>query len=98
MNQLSQNQAFKIIINPTDLAETQEHLNPLINYLTHALNHLNINSHIFPLSTPKPFNTPHSPIHKLKNTIHYFTQLHSKHILQQQVTKQLPNISQAFHQ
>ncbi|MDH5138676.1 dynamin family protein [Staphylococcus cohnii] len=98
MNQLSENQAFKMIINATDLAETEEDLNVVINYVSDALNHVNMNSDIFAVSSRKALNTGDSGIDKLKNSIDYFTQVESKDILQQQMTKQLANISEAFDQ
>src|SRR5699024_1043177 len=57
MNQLSENQAFKMIINATDLAETEEDLNAVINYVSDALNHVNMNSDIFAVSSRKALNT-----------------------------------------
>lgn len=51
MNQLSENQAFKMVINATDLAETEEDLNAVINYVSDALNQVNMNSDIFAVSS-----------------------------------------------
>ena len=37
MNQLNENQAFKMVVNATDLAETEEDLNAVIEYVSDCL-------------------------------------------------------------
>ena len=66
MNQLSENQAFKMVINATDLAETEEDLNAVINYVSDALNQVNMNSDIFAVSSREALKTGDLGIDKLK--------------------------------
>lgn len=98
MNQLNENQAFKMIINATDLAETDEDLNAVIEYVGDALNQVNMDSDIFPVSSREALKTGNHGIDKLQESIQHFTQIESKHILQQQMLKQLSHISEAFDQ
>ena len=51
MNQLNENQAFKMIINATDLAESEEDLNVVIEYVGDALEQVNMKSDIFAVSS-----------------------------------------------
>ncbi|MDN6698553.1 MAG: dynamin family protein, partial [Staphylococcus equorum] len=98
MNQLNENQAFKMIINATDLAETDEDLNAVIEYVGDALTQVNMDSDIFAVSSREALKSGDKGIDKLQESIQYFTQVESKYILQQQMLKQLTHISEAFEQ
>ena len=98
MNQLNENQAFKMIINATDLAETDEDLNAVIEYVGDALTQVNMDSDIFAVSSREALKSGDKGIDKLQESIQHFTQVESKYILQQQMLKQLTHISEAFEQ
>lgn len=98
MNQLNENQAFKMIINATDLAETDEDLNAVIEYVGDALTQVNMDSDIFAVSSRQALQSHNEGIEKLKENIQYFSQVESKDILQQQMLQQLMHISEAFDQ
>ncbi|MEY8603367.1 dynamin family protein [Staphylococcus nepalensis] len=98
MNQLNENQAFKMVVNATDLAETEEDLNAVIEYVSDALNQVNMHSDIFAVSSREGLKNGDSGIEKLKSSVTYFTEVASKGILQQQMVKQLTHISKAFDQ
>ena len=53
MNQLNENQAFKMIINAVDLAESDEDLNAVKDYVADALNQVQLQSEVFGVSSRK---------------------------------------------
>ncbi len=65
MNQLNENQAFKMIINATDLAETEEDLNAVIEYVG-MLYQVNMDSDIFAVSSREALKTNDIGIDRLK--------------------------------
>lgn len=98
MNQLNDNQAFKMIINATDLAETEEDLNAVIEYVGGALSQVNMESDIFAVSSREALKSGDVGIERLQSSIQHFTQVESKDILQQQMLNQLQHISEAYEQ
>lgn len=98
MNQLNENQAFKMIVNATDLAETEEDLNAVIEYVGDALSQVNMDSDIFAVSSREALKSGNEGIKRLQDSIQHFTQIESKDILQQQMLNQLKNISEAYEQ
>lgn len=98
MNQLNENQAFKMIINATDLAETEEDLNAVIEYVGDALTQVNMDSDIFAVSSREALKTNDIGIERLKKSIEHFVQVESKNILQKQMLGQLHHISEAYEQ
>ena len=53
MNQLNENQAFKMVINAVDLAENEDDLNAVHDYVADALGQVNLHSEIFNVSSRK---------------------------------------------
>lgn len=53
MNQLNENQAFKMVINAVDLAENEDDLNAVRDYVADALGQVNLHSEIFSVSSRK---------------------------------------------
>ncbi|MGD6887614.1 dynamin family protein [Staphylococcus shinii] len=98
MNQLNENQAFKMIINATDLAETEDDLNAVIEYVGDALTQVNIDSDIFAVSSREALKTSDIGIERLKKSIEHFVKIESKNILQKQMIGQLKHISEAYEQ
>ncbi len=98
MNQLNDNQAFKMVVNATDLAETDEDLNAVIDYVEDALNQVNMDSEIFAVSSREALKSNDEGINKLQSSIQRFAQIESKTILQQQMLNQLAHISEAYDQ
>lgn len=96
MNQLNENQAFKMIINATDLAESEEDLNAVIEYVGDALEQVNMKSDIFAVSSRAALKSEDTGIDKLRDSIDHFAQVESKGILQKQMLGQLEHISNAF--
>ncbi|MCG7339642.1 dynamin family protein [Staphylococcus sp. ACRSN] len=96
MNQLNENQAFKMVVNATDLAETEEDLNAVIEYVGDALEQVNMKSDIFPVSSRTALKTGDKGIDKLRQSIEHFAKVESKSILQKQMLGQLEHISRAF--
>ena len=98
MNQLNENQAFKMIINATDLAETEDDLNAVIEYVGDALTQVNMDSDIFAVSSREALKTSDIGIETLKKSIEHFVKIESKNILQKQMIGQLKHISEAYEQ
>lgn len=98
MNQLNENQAFKMIINATDLAETEDDLNAVIEYVGDALTQVNMDSDIFAVSSREALKTSDIGIERLKKSIEQFVKIESKNILQKQMIGQLKHISEAYEQ
>ncbi|MGW7985768.1 dynamin family protein [Staphylococcus shinii] len=98
MNQLNENQAFKMIINATDLAETEDDLNAVIEYVGDALTQVNMDSDIFAVSSREALKTSDIGIERLKKSIEHFVKIESKNILQKQMIGQLKHISEAYEQ
>ncbi|WP_251520932.1 MULTISPECIES: dynamin family protein [Staphylococcus] len=98
MNQLNENQAFKMIINATDLAESEEDLNAVTDYVEDALAKVNMQSQIFPVSSREALKSGDEGIKELTQSIDYFAEVESKDILQSQMLQQLQHISNAYEQ
>ncbi|RIM73000.1 dynamin family protein, partial [Staphylococcus arlettae] len=96
MNQLNSNQAFKMIINATDLAESDEDLSAVFEYVDHALAQVNLASKIYPVSSRQALQDDDTSMQKLRDDISHFALVESKHILQQQMLQRLTHVSQAY--
>ncbi|MCU5745508.1 dynamin family protein [Staphylococcus sp. SQ8-PEA] len=96
MNQLNENQAFKMIINATDLAESDEDLVAVKNYVRDALKQVNMHSDIFGVSSREALKKGDRGIDELKESITTFAEIESKGILQQHMLHQLTQISLAY--
>ena len=51
MNQLNENQTFKMVINAVDLAETNNDLEAVEDYVSDALNQVNMPAEIYSVSS-----------------------------------------------
>ncbi|MBI5972493.1 dynamin family protein [Staphylococcus caledonicus] len=98
MNQLNENQAFKMVINAVDLAENENDLNAVKYYVKDALNQTNLNSDIFGVSSRRALQDGDDSINELRASIQQFVEIDSKTILEQQMISQLEQMSQSFDQ
>ncbi|MGA4513687.1 dynamin family protein [Staphylococcus caledonicus] len=98
MNQLNENQAFKMVINAVDLAENENDLNAVKYYVKDALNQANLNSDIFGVSSRRALQDGDDSINELRASIQQFVEIDSKTILEQQMISQLEQMSQSFDQ
>lgn len=98
MNQLNENQAFKMVINAIDLAENENDLNAVKYYVKDALNQANLNSDIFGVSSRRALQDSDEGINELRSSIQQFVEIDSKTILEQQMISQLEQMSQSFNQ
>lgn len=98
MNQLNENQAFKMVINAVDLAENENDLNAVKYYVKDALNQTNLNSDIFGVSSRRALQDGDDGINELRASIQQFVEIDSKTILEQQMISQLEQMSQSFDQ
>ncbi|MGZ2416041.1 small GTP-binding protein [Staphylococcus caledonicus] len=98
MNQLNENQAFKMVINAVDLAENENDLNAVKYYVKDALNQANLNSDIFGVSSRRALQDGDDGINELRASIQQFVEIDSKTILEQQMISQLEQMSQSFDQ
>ena len=97
MNQLHTNQAFKMVINASDLAESDADLEAVRQYVSDALAQVNMESDIYSVSSRNMLLQQASPgeLPELKSAIDTFTKVTSKAILEQQMLEQLRLIEQA---
>ncbi|MCI2773043.1 dynamin family protein [Staphylococcus petrasii] len=98
MNQLNENQAFKMVINAIDLAESDEDVKAVKDYVADALNQVNLNSEIFGVSSRHALKDYDEGISQLRDSIQHFVEVESNTILEQQMIKQLEQMSQSFDQ
>ena len=98
MNQLNENQAFKMVINAIDLAESDEDVKAVKDYVADALNQVNLNSEIFGVSSRRALKDYDEGISQLRDSIQHFVEVESNTILEQQMIKQLEQMSQSFDQ
>lgn len=96
MNQLNENQAFKMVINASDLAENVDDLEAVKNYVSDALSQVNLHSDIFAVSSREALKTSDKGINQLKESIQHFVDVESKLILEQQMIHQLQQIDHSF--
>lgn len=98
MNQLNENQAFKMVINAVDLAESSDDLNAVKRYVKDALTQVNLKSDIFGVSSRQALKQSDEGIDQLRQSIDQFVEIDSNRILEQQMVKQLEQINLSFEQ
>ena len=96
MNQLNENQAFKMVINAADLAEIQDDLEAVETYVSDALRQVNLQSDIFAVSSRNALQAEDKGIDKLKQSIQQFVDVESKSILEQQMIHQLQQMDRSY--
>lgn len=98
MNQLNENQAFKMVINAVDLAESSDDLNAVKHYVKDALTQVNLKSDIFGVSSRQALKQSDEGIDQLRKSIDQFVEIDSNRILEQQMVKQLEQINLSFEE
>lgn len=93
MNQLNENQAFKMVINAVDLAENSDDLAAVKHYVKDALTQVNLKSDIFGVSSRQALRGNDEGINQLRHSIDQFVEVDSNIILEQQMVKQLEQIN-----
>ncbi|MEB5792133.1 dynamin family protein [Staphylococcus hominis] len=98
INQLNEAQTFKMIINAIDLAETNEDLIAVEQYVKDALSQVNLPSELFGVSSKRALETKDEGILKLKESINHFVETESKAILEKQMVHQIEQMRDNFNQ
>ena len=98
INQLNEAQTFKMIINAVDLAETNEDLIAVEQYVKDALSQVNLPSELFGVSSKRALETKDEGILKLKESINHFVETESKTILEKQMVHQIEQMRDNFNQ
>lgn len=98
MNQLNENQAFKMVINAVDLAENSDDLAAVKHYVKDALTQVNLKSDIFGVSSRQALRGNDEGINQLRHNIDQFVEVDSNIILEQQMVKQLEQINISFEE
>lgn len=96
MNQLNENQAFKMVINAADLAESQDDLEAVETYVSDALRQVHLQSDIFAVSSRNALQAEDKGIDQLKQSIQQFVDVESKSILEQQMVHQLQQMDHSY--
>lgn len=96
MNQLNENQAFKMVINAVDLAENEDDLNAVRDYVADALGQVNLHSEIFSVSSRKSLKEGDKGINQLRDSIQRFADVESKTILEQQMVHQIQQMNDSY--
>lgn len=96
MNQLNENQAFKMVINAVDLAENEDDLNAVGDYVADALGQVNLHSEIFSVSSRKSLKEGDQGIDQLRDSIQRFADVESKTILEQQMVHQIQQMNDSY--
>ncbi|MCM3294652.1 dynamin family protein [Staphylococcus capitis] len=96
MNQLNENQAFKMVINAVDLAENEDDLNAVRDYVADALGQVNLHSEIFSVSSRKSLKEDDQGIDQLRDSIQRFADVESKTILEQQMVHQIQQMNDSY--
>lgn len=96
MNQLNENQAFKMVINAADLAESQDDLEAVETYVSDALRQVHLQSDIFAVSSRNALQAEDKGIDQLKQSIQQFVDVESKSILEQQMIHQLQQMDHSY--
>lgn len=92
MNQLMENQSFKMVVNATDLAETEEDHQAVLDYVNSALNEVGMSPEIFGVSSRNALKEGDVGIDTLKSSIQYFADIESKSVLASSMQHQLEHI------
>lgn len=98
MNQLNENQAFKMVINAVDLSENSDDLAAVKHYVKDALTQVNLKSDIFGVSSRQALRGNDEGINQLRHSIDQFVEVDSNIILEQQMVKQLEQINISFEE
>lgn len=98
MNQLNDNQAFKMVINAVDLAESDDDKQAVEDYVSDALNQVNLYSDIFSVSSRQALKSGDEGLNQLRDSIQHFVEVESKTILSKQMVYQLQQIDASFVQ
>lgn len=96
MNQLNENQAFKMVINAVDLAENEDDLNAVRDYVADALGQVNLHSEIFSVSSRKSLKEGDQGIDQLRDSIQRFADVESKTFLEQQMVHQIQQMNDSY--
>lgn len=96
MNQLIENQAFKMVINATDLAETEEDLAAVHDYTKDALVQVGMHCEIFDVSSREALRGGDAGVDQLHTAIQTFADIESKQVLEKQIMHQLEAITQSL--
>lgn len=96
MNQLNENQAFKMVINAVDLAENEDDLNAVRDYVADALGQVNLHSDIFSVSSRKGLKEGDQGIDALRDSVQHFADVESKTILKQQMVHQIEQMNASY--
>lgn len=96
MNQLNENQAFKMVINAVDLAENEDDLNAVRDYVADALGQVNLHSEIFSVSSRKSLKEGDQGIDQLLDSVQRFADVESKTILEQQMVHQIQQMNDSY--
>ncbi|QLK86169.1 dynamin family protein [Staphylococcus sp. 17KM0847] len=96
MNQLIENQAFKMVINATDLAETAEDLEAVHHYVTSALSEAGMSCEVFGVSSREALRQGDQGLSKLRTSIETFASIDAKYVLESQIVQQLQSITDAL--
>lgn len=96
MNQLNENQAFKMVLNAVDLAENEDDLNAVRDYVADALGQVNLHSEIFSVSSRKSLKEGDQGIDQLRGSIQRFADVESKTILEQQMVHQIQQMNDSY--
>ncbi|MEK5462294.1 dynamin family protein [Staphylococcus sp. FSL K6-0099] len=96
MNQLNENQAFKMVINAVDLAENEDDLNAVRDYVADALGQVNLHSEIFSVSSRKSLKEGDQGIDQLRDSVQRFADVESKTILEQQMVHQIQQMNDSY--
>lgn len=96
MNQLNENQAFKMVINAVDLAGNEDDLNAVRDYVADALGQVNLHSEIFSVSSRKSLKEGDQGIDQLRDSIQRFADVESKTILEQQMVHQIQQMNDSY--
>ncbi|WP_274311742.1 dynamin family protein [Staphylococcus hyicus] len=96
MNQLMEHQAFKMVVNATDLAESDEDYHAVMTYVQNALNEVGMTPELFGVSSRNALKDGDKGINKLKSRIDQFAQVESKEVLTSQMKHQLDYMCDAL--
>ncbi|MCS4485435.1 dynamin family protein [Staphylococcus americanisciuri] len=96
MNQLIENQTFKMVINAVDLAETPEDLADVHTYTKDALAEVGMQCEIFDVSSREALRGGDEGITQLREAIQTFSDIESKQVLEKQILHQLDAITQSL--
>lgn len=98
MNQLKEHQAFKMVINATDLAENEADKRAVRDYVADALMQVQMQPEIFAVSSRAALTEGDTGVQQLKASISQFSAVESKHILEAKIYDQLRYIGQSYTQ